>query len=165
MKTLKYFLFFVIISISTSVFSQQDNYRKVRLKGTKYKIEIPKKYKLKRLKGIDFLFYSIISKSKKDSIKEIGIYLGYFPNEKSDTSFKKIDSLNIDILKVRTKFILYKSNNSYLIEGFTNENKHIIETNIYHEEKMQFHMYGKTISKDALDRILRIFQSLRSVQK
>ena len=147
--------------VSFLMFSQKDKSKSVKLKGTDYKIELPKKYKLRTQKGVDFLFYSIKKKSKKDNDGEMGIYLGFYPNKISNVSYKKVDSLNIKILNTKAKFLIYRFENKYLIEGITPEKVGDIETNEYLEKKLQFHIYGIAKNRNELRKMEKIFSSIK----
>ncbi len=137
--------------------------RSVRLKKTKYHLDIPKSFKIETKQGVDFIYYSIKPKKKLRDFYYAGIYLGYYPNsqaKKEDAQYLK--DINLNIINDTVSFKLYKKDEKLIIEGYLYEEKHFIKTKLLQINNLQIHMFGISRNKGGINRIIGIFESIKA---
>jgi hypothetical protein len=160
----KHIILAILISqISLAGVAQLSNnkLKQVYLKKTNYQISIPKNLKLEPKQGVDYLFYTISQRQSNSEAKfNGGIYLGYFPNTDVEKNYALIDSADRKVLDNTVNFKIYKSDSDYLVQGYAYEKKYKIETQVFFDRQLQFHMFVKTYSRADIDKAIAMFETL-----
>jgi hypothetical protein len=169
MRRVAVLLLIVILHIPTKGICQANNLiptKEFKLKKTDYKIKLPIHFKLESRGGSDFKGYSIYSKSR-GLINEfrIWIYLGYYPKSMAESSeYTFTENRSINILNDTVTFKVYKSSEDYLIEGFTFDEKHEIQTQVFFDKPLKLFFWGKAKDYNDINAVIRILETLKSTK-